>query len=68
LVSHPLKTVADQVVKNLGDGLPAVRGSANKAATSVPESFSEARATPCLPAGIWKYEPARTTAASKLKL
>src|SRR5947209_11595608 len=30
LVSHPLKTSQIQVVKNLGDGLPAVRGSANK--------------------------------------
>src|SRR5467141_1159164 len=30
LVSHPLKTSHIQVVKNLGDGLPAVRGSANK--------------------------------------
>ncbi|HEX9233385.1 MAG TPA: ATP-binding protein, partial [Candidatus Acidoferrum sp.] len=30
LVSHPLKTAQIQVVKNLGDGLPAVRGSANK--------------------------------------
>ncbi len=30
LVSHPLKTSQIQVVKKLGDGLPAVRGSANK--------------------------------------
>jgi two-component system NtrC family sensor kinase len=30
LVAHPLKTSQIQVVKNLGDGLPAVRGSANK--------------------------------------
>jgi PAS domain S-box-containing protein len=30
LVSHPLKTSQIQVVKNLGAGLPAVRGSANK--------------------------------------
>jgi PAS domain S-box-containing protein len=30
LVSHPLKTSRIQVVKNLGQGLPAVRGSANK--------------------------------------
>jgi PAS domain S-box-containing protein len=30
LVSHPLKTSQIQVVKNLSDGLPAVRGSANK--------------------------------------
>jgi PAS domain S-box-containing protein len=30
LVSHPLKTSQIRVVKNLGDGLPAVRGSANK--------------------------------------
>jgi len=30
LVSHPLKTSQIQVVKNLGEGLPAVRGSANK--------------------------------------
>jgi PAS domain S-box-containing protein len=30
LVSHPLKTSQIQVVKHLADGLPAVRGSANK--------------------------------------
>src|SRR6516162_4576737 len=30
LVSHPLKTSQIQVVKNLSEGLPAVRGSANK--------------------------------------
>jgi signal transduction histidine kinase len=30
LVSHPLKTSQIQVVKNLGESLPAVRGSANK--------------------------------------
>jgi signal transduction histidine kinase len=30
LVSHPLKTSQIHVVKNLGEGLPAVRGSANK--------------------------------------
>jgi two-component system, NtrC family, sensor kinase len=30
LVSHPLKTSQIQVVKQLTDGLPAVRGSANK--------------------------------------
>jgi two-component system, NtrC family, sensor kinase len=30
LVSHPLKTAQIQVVKNLSEGLPAVRGSANK--------------------------------------
>lgn len=30
LVSHPLKTAQIQVVKQLGDGIPAVRGSANK--------------------------------------
>ena len=30
LVSHPLKTSQIQVVKNLGETLPAVRGSANK--------------------------------------
>jgi len=30
LVSHPLKTSQIQIVKNLADGLPAVRGSANK--------------------------------------
>jgi signal transduction histidine kinase len=30
LVSHPLKTSQIQVVKNLGNELPAVRGSANK--------------------------------------
>jgi len=30
LVSHPLRTSQIQVVKNLGEGLPAVRGSANK--------------------------------------
>jgi two-component system, NtrC family, sensor kinase len=30
LVSHPLMTSQIQVVKNLSDGLPAVRGSANK--------------------------------------
>ncbi len=30
LVSHPLKTSQIQVVKNLAEGLPAVRGSANK--------------------------------------
>jgi len=30
LVAHPLKTSQIQVVKQLGDGLPAVRGSANK--------------------------------------
>src|SRR5499427_5539041 len=30
LVAHPLKTARIQVVKNLSDGLPAVRGSANK--------------------------------------
>jgi two-component system NtrC family sensor kinase len=30
LVSHPLKTSQIQVVKNLSDRLPAVRGSANK--------------------------------------
>ena len=30
LVSHPLKTSRIQVVKTLADGLPAVRGSANK--------------------------------------
>src|SRR5256885_2934802 len=30
LVAHPLKTSQIQVVKNLGDALPSVRGSANK--------------------------------------
>lgn len=30
LVAHPLKTSQIQVVKNLGDSLPTVRGSANK--------------------------------------
>jgi two-component system, NtrC family, sensor kinase len=30
LVAHPLKTSQIQVVKNLGDSLPSVRGSANK--------------------------------------
>ena len=30
LVAHPLKTSQIQVVKNLGDELPSVRGSANK--------------------------------------
>jgi two-component system NtrC family sensor kinase len=30
LVAHPLKTSQIQVVKHLGEGLPAVRGSANK--------------------------------------
>jgi two-component system, NtrC family, sensor kinase len=30
LVSHPLKTAQIQVVKHLSEGLPAVRGSANK--------------------------------------
>jgi len=30
LVAHPLKTSQIQVVKNLGEALPAVRGSANK--------------------------------------
>ena len=30
LVAHPLKTSQIQVVKQLGEGLPAVRGSANK--------------------------------------
>jgi two-component system NtrC family sensor kinase len=30
LVAHPLKTSQIQVVKQLGDGLPPVRGSANK--------------------------------------
>jgi len=30
LVAHPLKTARIQVVREFGDGLPAVRGSANK--------------------------------------
>jgi PAS domain S-box-containing protein len=30
LVAHPMKTSQIQVVKNLGDSLPSVRGSANK--------------------------------------
>ena len=30
LVAHPLKTSQIQIVKNLGDALPTVRGSANK--------------------------------------
>src|SRR6201987_4365042 len=30
LVTHPLKTSRIRIVKQLGDGLPAVRGSANK--------------------------------------
>src|SRR5438477_10910043 len=30
LVSHPLKTSQIQIVKNLGEGLQAVRGSANR--------------------------------------
>src|SRR5271154_269536 len=30
LVAHPLKTAQIQIVKQLGEGLPAVRGSANK--------------------------------------
>jgi two-component system, NtrC family, sensor kinase len=30
LVAHPMKTSQIQVVKNLGDALPSVRGSANK--------------------------------------
>jgi len=43
LVAHPLKTSQIQVVKHLTDGLPAVRGSANKLQTGFPESFLNAR-------------------------
>jgi len=43
LVSHPLKTSQIQVVKNLGNELPAVRGSANKLQQVFLNLFLDAR-------------------------
>ena len=49
LVAHPLKTSQIQVVKQLGDGLPAVRGSANKLQQVFLNLFLNAR--DAMPAG-----------------
>jgi len=49
LVSHPLKTSQIQVVKHLAEGLPAVRGSANKLQQVFLNLFLNAR--DAMPAG-----------------
>ncbi len=49
LVAHPLKTSQIQIVKQLGDGLPAVRGSANKLQQVFLNLFLNAR--DAMPAG-----------------
>jgi two-component system NtrC family sensor kinase len=49
LVAHPMKTSQIQIVKQLGDGLPAVRGSANKLQQVFLNLFLNAR--DAMPAG-----------------